>query len=71
MNTVNSYRLVAYESGKIVFDLANYVDVEAHLLSKGTVLIQNEVSWEIIGLRKDSTPEIQRVDVKKRELSST
>jgi len=65
MNTVNSYRLVAHDpgSGKVVFDLPNYAGL--HPLSAGTVLIEAGVSWEIIGLRKDSTPQVQRIDVKK------
>lgn len=63
MQTVNSYRLIGYESGTIVFDLANYAAV--HPLSSGTKLIVNEVDWEIVGLRKDSAPEVRRIDVKK------
>jgi hypothetical protein len=65
MKTTNSYRLVAYDraSGKVVFDLANYA--ETHPLSAGTVLIEAGANWEIVGLRKDSTPQVQRVDVKK------
>lgn len=65
MNTVNSYRLVAHdrESGKVVFDLPKYAELYA--LRAGTVLIEGGTNWEIIGLRKDSTPEVQRIDVKK------
>ena len=65
MKTVNSYRLIAYqvESGKVVFDLANYA--ETHTLSPGTVLIEGGANWEIIGLREDSTPQVRRIDVKK------
>jgi hypothetical protein len=67
MKTVDSYRLVAYntESGKVAFDLASYAGV--HGLSPGIVLRQGEIDWKIIGLRKDSTPEVQRIDVKKVE----
>jgi hypothetical protein len=65
MNTVNSYRLVAYdiESGKVAFDLPNYADM--HSLSAGTVLIEGGANWKIVGLRKDSTPQVRCVDVKK------
>jgi hypothetical protein len=65
MNTVNAYRLVAHDpdSGEVVFDLPNYA--ELHPLSAGTVLIEGGANWEIIGLRKDSSPHVQRIDVKK------
>ena len=65
MNTVGSYRLVAHDpkTGKVVFDLPNYA--ETHPLSAGTVLIEAGANWEIIGLRKDSTPKVQRIDVTK------
>jgi hypothetical protein len=65
MKAVDSYRLVAYdtESSKVAFDLPSYAGT--HGLSAGIVLTQDEIDWKIIGVRKDSTPEVQRIDVKK------